>query len=387
MRGFVRSVITRVALTSIAMATMLSTIGLSAFAETNVSTIPNYVVAAKQVAVGRTKQSLGQQLAKQLNVAPDLSRLMQNDQARISHTRASLNRAVAILRSKAKKLPQFSQNAVLAALNNVDQNTNTALNSASTFLQDVHKQSGKLAKLIVIGWKSDKFHFVEGGTTAILNDFGLPSYGSDPMGNARAENAYYAGKVIGDMLASIGGLALTIEGLTGMTVGTIGGLATSETIVGALVGVGVDVISIGEVAAGSVVMAASVNNFRSDDENLNSEQGVYSNQQTNNTEKVWDTPSVDDPNFASEQSLQNHYKKHVSQQGEFGSITEQQYVSDAKGLVTSKPGADILTYTRSNGDKMFYNKASNEFAVITNNGVIKTFFKPTNGIEYFYSQR
>ncbi len=279
MRGFVRSVRTRVALTSIAMATTLSTIGLPVFAETSVSPIPNYVVAAKQVAVGQTKQFLGQQLVKQLNTMPDLSRLMQSDQAQISHTRASLNRAMATLRSKAKKLPRSSQNAALAALNNFDQNTNIALNSASTFLQDVHKQSGKLAKLIVIGWKYDKYHFVEGGTTAILNDFGLPSYGSDPIGNARAENAYYAGKVIGDMLASIGGLALTVEGLTGMTVGTIGGLATSETIVGALVGVGVDVISIGEVAAGSTVMAASVKNFRSDDENLNSEQGVYSKEQ------------------------------------------------------------------------------------------------------------
>ena len=98
------------------------------------------------------------------------------------------------------------------------------------------------------------------------------------------------------------------------------------------------------------------------------------------TGELWHTPSVDNPNFASEQSLQSHVDKHVTQQWEFGNITEEQYISDAKKLVTSKPGGDILTYTRSNGDTLFYNKANNEFAVVTNKGVIRTFFKPANGI-------
>ena len=55
------------------------------------------------------------------------------------------------------------------------------------------------------------------------------------------------------------------------------------------------------------------------------------------------------------------------------------------GLINSE-GDDILTKTRKNGDTVYYNKATSEFAVKTKDGFLRTFFKPKGGIEYFNRQ-
>lgn len=52
----------------------------------------------------------------------------------------------------------------------------------------------------------------------------------------------------------------------------------------------------------------------------------------------------------------------------------------------SDPGDDMLVKTRSNGDRIFYNQATNEFGVVTKDGVIRTYFKPADGIDYFNNQ-
>jgi len=41
---------------------------------------------------------------------------------------------------------------------------------------------------------------------------------------------------------------------------------------------------------------------------------------------------------------------------------------------------------RENGDIIYYNQTTNEFAVKTIEGIIRTFFKPSAGIEYFNRQ-
>jgi hypothetical protein len=52
----------------------------------------------------------------------------------------------------------------------------------------------------------------------------------------------------------------------------------------------------------------------------------------------------------------------------------------------SKGGDDILTFTRANGDKLFYNPATNEFEVMTKDKVISTYFKPKEGFDYWLEQ-
>lgn len=90
--------------------------------------------------------------------------------------------------------------------------------------------------------------------------------------------------------------------------------------------------------------------------------------------------------FKSQDLLDAHYKKHVLVQGEFGDITKAQYLKGAQDLVSSKPVGNILTKTRSNGDVIFFNKATNEFAVADKYGNIRTYFKPDDGIKYFNRQ-
>ncbi|WP_242850149.1 hypothetical protein [Clostridium polynesiense] len=99
------------------------------------------------------------------------------------------------------------------------------------------------------------------------------------------------------------------------------------------------------------------------------------------------TKGTGKPVFKSEDLLDSHYQKHVVDQGEFGNNTKDQYLKGAQDLVTSKPGGDILTKTRTNGDTIFYNKATNEFAVTDKSGSIKTYFKPTDGIDYYNGQK
>lgn len=87
--------------------------------------------------------------------------------------------------------------------------------------------------------------------------------------------------------------------------------------------------------------------------------------------------------FKSQDLLDAHYVKHAS---EFGNITKDEYLAGAQNLVNSKTGNNILTKTRSNGDVIFYNKTTNEFAIKASDGSIRTYFKPTDGIDYFYRQ-
>ena len=90
-----------------------------------------------------------------------------------------------------------------------------------------------------------------------------------------------------------------------------------------------------------------------------------------------------DPNgakqFRNSKSLYNHYGKHVNARGEFGNITVSEYLSKAQNLANSP---QYLVKTMANGEKVFYNSAANEFLKLSNDGFIKTFFRPDDGIQY-----
>ncbi|WP_370774249.1 DUF6531 domain-containing protein [Holdemania massiliensis] len=87
-------------------------------------------------------------------------------------------------------------------------------------------------------------------------------------------------------------------------------------------------------------------------------------------------------NFKSQDLLDSHYDKH---KGEFGSITKDEYLMKANELINSE-GDNILTKVRNNGDILYYNSSTNEFAVKTKDGFLRTFFKPSEGLEYFKRQ-
>ena len=75
-----------------------------------------------------------------------------------------------------------------------------------------------------------------------------------------------------------------------------------------------------------------------------------------------------------------HFEKHAA---EFGHRTPVEYLRGARDLVGR---SGVQTFTRSNGDRLFYDAARNEFAVLRPDGVLRTYFRPQNGSAYWRTQ-
>lgn len=78
--------------------------------------------------------------------------------------------------------------------------------------------------------------------------------------------------------------------------------------------------------------------------------------------------------------LEAHYLKHGNQ---FGNISQEEYLENARALLNAAPSNDILEKTRSDGDILRYRVSTGEFGVIARNGRILTYFKA----DYRYWQR
>jgi hypothetical protein len=70
--------------------------------------------------------------------------------------------------------------------------------------------------------------------------------------------------------------------------------------------------------------------------------------------------------------LEAHYLKHKS---EFGDITIEEYLNNARQLLNSASAKDVLEKIRDNGDVLHYRMSTGEFAVMTKDGRIRTYFK------------
>ena len=70
--------------------------------------------------------------------------------------------------------------------------------------------------------------------------------------------------------------------------------------------------------------------------------------------------------------LEAHYQKHG---GQFGVITIDQYLDQARDLLDAPAGNDVLEKIRPNGDILHYRVSTGEFAVMTPRGRIRTYFK------------
>lgn len=84
--------------------------------------------------------------------------------------------------------------------------------------------------------------------------------------------------------------------------------------------------------------------------------------------------------FRSQDLYDQHYNKHGQ---EFGDITKEEYIILANELFTSE---DALRKTEADGDLLFYDVESNTFGVLSEDGYIRTCFKPDDGIEYWNRQ-
>ena len=76
-----------------------------------------------------------------------------------------------------------------------------------------------------------------------------------------------------------------------------------------------------------------------------------------------------------------HFEKHGA---ELGYKTSVEYLRGAQRLTAGDEG--VQTFVRANGDSLFYNVATNEFAALNREGLIRTYFKPAQGSEYWLRQ-
>lgn len=86
--------------------------------------------------------------------------------------------------------------------------------------------------------------------------------------------------------------------------------------------------------------------------------------------------------FRSEKLYNSHFEKHGA---EFGEITKEEYLKKANDLINSD-SESVLTKMSKDGDYLFYDESTNEFLVLSQDGYIRTFFKPNAGIDYYNRQ-
>ena len=84
--------------------------------------------------------------------------------------------------------------------------------------------------------------------------------------------------------------------------------------------------------------------------------------------------------FESPELLALHYEKH---QGEFGDITEMEYLDRANQLYREALSDDVEQIMRSDESISKYKFSTNEFLVVTKDGKIRTYFKPEKGSDYW----
>lgn len=85
--------------------------------------------------------------------------------------------------------------------------------------------------------------------------------------------------------------------------------------------------------------------------------------------------------FRNNNLLNQHFEKH---NGDFGYSTTEEYVKGAN-LVINNPNS-LHKLEAEDGDDVYYLEETNEFVVVSTDGYIRTYFKPSSGISYFNRQ-
>ena len=67
-----------------------------------------------------------------------------------------------------------------------------------------------------------------------------------------------------------------------------------------------------------------------------------------------------------------------------GFATKEDYLRGAQALVRGGPGVETL---QQRGDTLFFKESTDEFAVLSDRGVIRTYFKPDDGRRYWERQK
>ncbi|MDE5764885.1 MAG: hypothetical protein K2N49_04810 [Ruminococcus sp.] len=89
--------------------------------------------------------------------------------------------------------------------------------------------------------------------------------------------------------------------------------------------------------------------------------------------------------FRTESQLDQHFSKHGGEfEDWFGYDTAEDYEKGASDVINNP---DALYKTEAeDGDGVYYLEDTNEFVILSTDGYIRTYFRPTAGIDYFNRQ-
>lgn len=102
------------------------------------------------------------------------------------------------------------------------------------------------------------------------------------------------------------------------------------------------------------------------------------------TEIFTDDNNYVEYHFRNEKLLNQHFQKHGSEFSEFNYLTAQDYEKGASDVINN-PEA-LFKVEADDGDSVYYIEQSNEFVILSTDGYIRTYFRPTRGIDYFNKQ-
>ena len=89
--------------------------------------------------------------------------------------------------------------------------------------------------------------------------------------------------------------------------------------------------------------------------------------------------------FRTEKQLNQHFEKHGGEfGGEFGYETAEDYELGASDVIND-PDA-LFKLEAEDGDGVYYIEDTNEFVILSEDGYIRTYFRPTAGKDYFDRQ-
>ncbi len=85
--------------------------------------------------------------------------------------------------------------------------------------------------------------------------------------------------------------------------------------------------------------------------------------------------------FYDEEALNQHFEKHGA---EFGYATAQEYEAGANRVIASPDALHKLE--AEDGDDVYYLEETNELVIVSPRGVIRTYFRPDDGLAYYERQ-
>lgn len=91
--------------------------------------------------------------------------------------------------------------------------------------------------------------------------------------------------------------------------------------------------------------------------------------------------SISSLQFRNEKLLEDHFVKHGN---EFGYSSKEEYLAGANRVINSS--SSLHKQEGEDGDDIYYDKNSNEIVFVSEDGYIRTYFKPSEGIDYYNRQ-